>query len=169
MGQSGTQICIVVELTPELDKKSFGQIIFNSWAMVNGGELRTDGRTIPIEADRIIQPAVGFAGVKQDNFLDFFEWFNDTHLSPLGYEQRIDRFNQVYLSELSPPDQPVREEDLRKPVQRNIENFLEEDALNVEIEEWLTEPVIEVRERGHDEAPVEAHGRPDLVGIANVS
>jgi hypothetical protein len=69
---------------------------------------------------------------------------------------------------LSPPDQPVREEDLRKPVQRNIENFLEEDALNVEIEEWLTEPVIEGREQGLDEASSEDHERPDLVGIANL-
>ncbi|MFB6225457.1 MAG: hypothetical protein ABEI13_03285, partial [Candidatus Paceibacteria bacterium] len=129
---------------------------------------QTDERTITLEDQRVIQPAIGCAGLKQDYFADFIDWFTEYIIGQIGSGVGPDRINQLYLAGVKPPSQSFEEKELRTPVKQNIENYFDENLPNLEIQEWLTEPAIEIREREYREAPASVHERPDLIGLAQL-
>lgn len=167
---SESTLYVVTELKPKLNKKSIGQVLMYSWGMMReSAKLQIKGRTIPIEPDAFVQPVIGCAGVKQDYYIDFMQWFADNMVGPIGSGIGPGKINQVYVAGVQSPSPSFQEKELREPVKRNIEDYLDETlGSDIRLQEWLTEPSIEIRERAYTEAPANVHERPDIVGIAKL-
>lgn len=94
-------IYIIVELKTEkeggLNKKSFGQVLLYSWALLlEESVLKVEGETIEPPEEYAIQPAIGFTTAKQAYFVDFRDFLNEKIIEHIQVP-----INKIYLSHVT--------------------------------------------------------------------